>query len=76
MARTRAAKPAALLARPAAVGKLLAELIFRCWVLSLGSDESCASSCDRRVRSSARQALLRGVSRDWGEPLRVRLSEV
>lgn len=40
MARIKAAKPAALEARPAAVGKLFSETILRGWVESLGREES------------------------------------
>lgn len=39
-----------------------------------GRDGSVLSSAARRVRSEDRQVRERGVSRDWGEPLRSRLS--
>jgi hypothetical protein len=44
MARTKAAKPAADEARPAAVGKLLRETILRGSDESLGSDELASST--------------------------------
>jgi hypothetical protein len=47
MARTRAAKPAAEDASPAAVGKLLMETMRRGKVESLGSDESACSRVAR-----------------------------
>ena len=71
MARTKAAKPAADEARPAAVGKLLRETILRGSDESLGSDESASSTSRRRVRSSARQACVRAPEISWSEPLRV-----
>ena len=74
MARTKAAKPAADEARPAAVGKLLRETILRGSDESLGSDESASSTSRRRVRSSARQACVRAPEISWSEPLRVRES--
>jgi hypothetical protein len=74
MARTKAAKPAADEARPAAVGKLLRETILRGSDESLGSDESASSTWRRRVRSSARQACVRAPEMSWSEPLRVRES--
>jgi len=56
IARTRAAKPAALLARPAAVGKLLRLAILRGRELRCGSEGLVASRAARRERSSRRQA--------------------
>jgi len=47
MARTRAAKPAAEDARPAAVGKLLEDTIRNGRVESFGKEESFSSSCAR-----------------------------
>lgn len=64
MARTRAAKPAAEEARPAAVGKLFALARRRGWVDSLGREGSLASSSERRARRDWRQARERGVERD------------
>lgn len=76
MARTRAAKPAAELARPAAVGKLFSEttLRFHCEIfVNLGS---AASISDRRERREAMQARVRGdLDMSWDEPLRMRRSE-
>jgi hypothetical protein len=74
MARTKAAKPAADEARPAAVGKLLRETILRGSDDSFGRDESASSTWRRRVRSSARQACVRAPEMSWSEPLRVRES--
>lgn len=59
IARTKAAKPAAELARPAAVGKLFSETIFSGNEDSFGSEELESSSCLRRVRSSRKQAWVR-----------------
>lgn len=64
MARTRAAKPAAEDARPAAVGKLLALTIRRGKVESFGKEGSVSSISERRVRRDCRQARERGVERD------------
>ena len=74
MARTKAAKPAADEARPAAVGKLLRETILRGSEESLGADESDSSTSRRRVRSSAKQACVRAPEMSWSEPLSVRES--
>lgn len=74
MARTRAAKPAALLARPAAVGKLFSEAMRRGKVDSLGSAASLASSALRRARSSRKQACVRAPETSCGAPLRSSVS--
>ena len=74
MARMSAANPAAELARPAAVGKLLTETMFRGKEDRTGNLVSAVSSSTRRARREARQAFERGVSRDWGLPLRSRES--
>ena len=76
MARMRAAKPAALEARPAAVGKLFELTMRRGWAESGGREGSAFSSWERRARREARQAVERGVERDWGTPLRRRVSGV
>ena len=76
MARTSAANPAALLASPAAVGKLLYETILRCCEESWGRAGSLDSRADRSARSSRRQAWVREEERDWGAELRVRVSVV
>lgn len=76
MARIKAAKPAALEARPAAVGKLFSETILRGRVLSLGREGSEDSREARRERSSRRQAWVRAPEMSWSEPLRVRESVV
>jgi len=76
IARTRAANPAAELARPAAVGKLFSETIFRGRVESLGSDGFVDSSFARRDRSSRKQACVRAPETSWGEELRRRESAV
>lgn len=59
MALTSAAKPAADDARPAAVGKLFSETIFKGRVESFGSEVSEASRAERRVRSSRKHACVR-----------------
>ena len=59
MARTRAAKPAAEDARPAAVGKLLAETSLRGIFESTGRDESFASRVARRRLRFWRHACVR-----------------
>lgn len=59
MARTRAAKPAALEARPAAVGKLFLETIRRGREDNLGREGLEASREERRARSSRKQACVR-----------------
>ena len=74
MARTKAAKPAAEEARPAAVGKLLMLTNFKGKVESLGIEPSFASISFRRERREERQAWDRGVARDWFWPLRSRVS--
>jgi hypothetical protein len=74
MARTRAAKPAAEDARPAAVGKLFSETIRKGSVESLGSDWLDDSSSDRNDRRALRHACVRGVWRVCGAPLRRRES--
>lgn len=74
MAWTRAAKPAADEARPAAVGKLFSETIFRGKVDSLGSEASAASRAARRARSSRKQAWVRAPEISEGSPLSRRLS--
>ena len=66
MARMRAANPAAELARPAAVGKLLLLTRRRWRGESAGRDGSEASRSARRARRERRQASERGVSSDWG----------
>jgi len=76
MARTRAANPAALLARPAAVGKLFRLTILRGKVLSRGREVSFSSRDLRRARSSRRQACERAPEMSWSEPLRVRESNL
>lgn len=75
IARTRAASPAAEEARPAAVGKLLFETIFRGSVESLGSEGLEASSSERSARSSRKQACVRAPVTSWGELLTERESE-
>ncbi len=74
MARTRAAKPAAELARPAAVGKLFVETMRRGRGESLGMEGLAFSRSERRARREVRQAVERGVSRLWGAELRRRVS--
>ncbi len=59
MLRIRAAKPAALEASPAAVGKLLRLTMRRGWVDSRGRLGSADSSVERRVRRCERQACVR-----------------
>jgi hypothetical protein len=74
IARTRAAKPAAEEARPAAVGKLFSDTILRFRVDSFGRSGEAASSCLRRERSSRRQAWVRAPEISWSLPLRRRES--
>lgn len=69
MARTRAAKPAAEEARPAAVGKLFSETIRRGRVESLGRDRSEDSRAERRERNSRKQAWGRAPVTSCGEEL-------
>jgi hypothetical protein len=59
MARTRAAKPAAEDARPAAVGKLFSDTMRRGKEDSLGSEGSTLSRAERSARSSRKQAWVR-----------------
>ena len=61
IARTRAAKPAAELARPAAVGKLLEETMRRGRADNLGREGVASSNSDRRARRDFKQARERGV---------------
>lgn len=75
MARTRAAKPAAEEARPAAVGKLFSETIFNGRVDSFGRLGSLDSRAARRARSSRKQACVRAPETSWGVELRMRVSE-
>ena len=56
MARTRAANPAAELARPAAVGKLFEEARRSGYAESVGREGSEFSSRERRVRREVRHA--------------------
>lgn len=56
MARTKAAKPAAELARPAAVGKLFADTSFSGMSDSFGRDESFASTSFRNLLRSCKHA--------------------
>lgn len=69
MARTRAAKPAAEEASPAAVGKLFSETMRRGRAESLGRDESEDSRAERRERSSRKQAWGRAPVTSCGEEL-------
>jgi len=70
MARTSAANPAALDARPAAVGKLLTLTMRRGDVDSLGSEGWEVSRAARRARRSWKQACVRALEMSCGEPLR------
>jgi hypothetical protein len=74
IARTSAAKPAALEARPAAVGKLFSETILRGREASAGREESFDSRAERRARSSRKQACVRAPDTSWGEEFRRRVS--
>src|SRR4051812_3119292 len=74
MARTKAAKPAALLARPAAVGKLFSDTIFSGNVDSFGRMLSASSSCFLSARSSRKHAWVRAPETSWAEPFRSRES--
>lgn len=76
MAWTRAAKPAAEEARPAAVGKLFSETILSFRAESLGMEASFSSRAARRARSSRKQAWVRAPEMSEISPLRVRLSSV
>ena len=70
MARTRAAKPAAEDARPAAVGKLFSDTMRRGREARFGREGSEASRAARRVRSSRKQACVRAPETSCGEELR------
>jgi len=74
IARTRAANPAAELARPAAVGKLFSETIRSGRDDSFGRDGWDDSSAARRERSSRKHACVRAPLTSWGEELRRRVS--
>jgi hypothetical protein len=74
MAWTRAAKPAAEDARPAAVGKLFSETRRRGMAASLGSEESASSRRVRRARSSRKHAWVRAPVMSEGSLLRVKES--
>lgn len=74
MARTKAAKPAAELARPAAVGKLFVDTIRRGYVDNGGSEESAASRAARRERRARRHACVLGVWISCACELRTRVS--
>jgi hypothetical protein len=71
MARTRAAKPAALEARPAAVGKLFSETTLSFRSASLGWESSAASTSFRSWRSSRKQACVRAPEMSWSLPFSV-----
>jgi hypothetical protein len=69
IARTRAAKPAAEEASPAAVGKLFSDTMYSGRLCSLGSVGSESSRDLRRARRAVRQAVRREfVSTGWGVP--------
>ncbi len=74
MARTRAAKPAAEDARPAAVGKLFVLARRRGKVDSFGREGLESSREERRSRRAWRQARERGVVRGSAWPFRRRAS--
>lgn len=74
MARTRAAKPAAEEASPAAVGKLFSETMSRGKVLSLGRVELALSRAARRLRSSRKHACCLAPETSWDSPFRIRVS--
>jgi hypothetical protein len=76
MLRTRAAKPAAEEARPAAVGKLFSETMRRGSWESLGREGLADSRRARWARSALRHACVRAVWMDWGAELRRRESSV
>lgn len=76
MARTKAAKPAALEARPAAVGKLLRDTILSGYDESGGRDESLFSTSVRNVLSSRRQAWVRAPEMSCSLALRISESAV
>lgn len=70
IALTSAANPAAEEARPAAVGKLFSETIFRFRVESFGREGEEDSREARKERSSRKQACVRAPETSWGEALR------
>lgn len=74
MAWTRAAKPAAEDARPAAVGKLFSDTILRGRLDSLGKEESVFSRAARLARSSRKHACVRAPEMSDSSPFRVRVS--
>lgn len=76
MARTRAAKPAADDARPAAVGKLFSETMRRGSAASLGREGLAASRTERRARSSRKHACVREPETSCGEELRRSVSSL
>jgi hypothetical protein len=76
MARTRAAKPAAEEARPAAVGKLFSETIESGKEESFGRVGLDDSRAERRERSSRKHAWVRAPLTSWGEEFRRRVSSV
>ena len=76
IALTSAAKPAAELAKPAAVGKLFSETIRREREASFGREESADSRAVRRARNSRKQACVRAPETSWGEPLICRVSSL
>jgi len=69
MARTSAAKPAALEARPAAVGKLLTLTMRRGNVERAGSEGSADSRARRRARRELKQACVRALEMSCGDEL-------
>ncbi len=73
MARTRAAKPAAELARPAAVGKLFSETMRRGREDKTGREEDDSRE-ERRERSSRKQAWVRAPETSWGCPFSSKVS--
>ena len=73
-ARTKAAKPAADEARPAAVGKLFSETMRNGQWESLGREGSWFSRVARRERSADKQAVGRAEVRSPGREFRVRVS--
>lgn len=70
MARTRAAKPAAEDASPAAVGKLFSETMCTLYSLSFGRAGFTSSSFLRRALSSRKQACWRAPETSWDSLLR------
>lgn len=57
------------------MGKLFSDTILRGYVESFGSEESAASTAERRERSSRKQAWVRAPEMSCGEPFRRRESE-